>query len=332
MSLFKKISALSLLSVFALAVLAIPLAVAQDNNSQNGGGSGLQLSPTRSEISAQPGETKSFKITLKNVTQGEVNAQAFINDFESDNVSGTPQIIVDETKEKTPYSISSMLSPLQDVTLKPGESKEIEYSVTVPGNASPGAYFGALRYAAVPAGQDTSQFDRQVSLTASVAHLVFVEVPGEVTQKIAINSVQAQLNGNSGKFFFKAPNKSAVTVENMGNGFSRPFGKVELTRGSDKAVYSYDLNNTDPKGIVLPRSKRVFTDDLKNVSTPGKYTLTASVAYGNGGEVVSYSTSFWYLPIWFLIVLAAVIILLVVGGIFLYKKYLSGNKSSKKNK
>lgn len=331
MSFFKKISALSIVSVFALVAVAVPLVAAQDSNSQNGGGSGLQLSPTRTEISAQPGETKTFKITLKNVTQGEVNAQAFLNDFESDNVSGTPQIIVDETKDKTPYSLSSMLTGVQSVNLKAGESKEIENTINVPASAAPGAYFGALRYAAVPVGQEANQGDRQVSLTASVAHLVFVEVPGEVTQKISINNVQAELNGNSSKFFFKAPNKSVVTVENLGNGFSRPFGKVELTRGSDKAVYSYDINNTEPKGIVLPRSKRVFTDDLKNVSTPGKYTLTASVAYGNGGEVVSYSSTFWYLPIWFLAILAAVIILLIAGGVFVYKKYISGGKS-KKNK
>lgn len=327
MSLFKKISAFSVLSMFILSFAAVPFVLAQDTAQQ--GGSGLQLSPTRSEITGQPGESKTFKISLKNVTQGEVTAQAFLNDFESDNNSGTPQIIVDETKAKTPYSIRDMIGDLQNVDLKAGETKEIENTINIPNDVAPGAYFGALRYAAVPVGQDAATTDRQVSLTASVAHLVFVEVPGDVVQKISIESLSIQNDDVKKSVFFKAPNKAALSVKNQGNGFSRPFGKVVLTRGSSE-VYSYDVNNTDPKGIVLPNSTRIFTDEIKNVETPGKYKITGSVAYGNGGEVVSYETSFWYLPAWFLGAIALLLILIIGGGFFGYKKYIakSGFKKS----
>ena len=330
MSVFKKISAFSVLSLFLLSVLAVPFAVAQEATQQ--GGSGLQLSPTRSEISGQPGESKTFKITLKNVTQGEVTAQAFLNDFESDNSSGTPQIIVDSTKAKTPYSLRDMIGDLQNVDLKAGETKEITHTINIPNNVAPGAYFGALRYAAVPVGQDTSSTsDRQVSLTASVAHLVFLEVPGDVVQKIQIESLAVMNDTTKKSVFFKAPNNAALTVKNLGNGFSRPFGKVVVTKGSSE-VYSYDVNNTDPKGIVLPNSSRTFTDGIKNVKTPGKYKITGSVAYGNGGEVVSYETTFWYLPAWFLGAIAFILVLLIAGGIFGYKKYVSKSGTKKSSK
>ncbi len=296
---------------FIASFIAFPLVSAQTNN-QATGGSALQISPTRTELSGQPGDKKTFSITLKNVASNDVTAQVFLNDFESDGESGTPQIITDTNRERTPYSLSKMLQGQTDVDLKPNETKEIKLNIDIPANTAPGAYFGALRYAAVPKGQSLSDAQRQVALTASVAHLVFVEVPGDINQQIQIQKVTAQVDNKAGSFFFKAPNKSAVSIKNLGNGFSRPFGQVVLNGPFGKQKHSYELNNTNPRGIVLPNSTRTFTDDLKNVKVPGKYSITASAAYGNGGEVVSYKASFWYLPIWFLIL----VVLLVAGAAF----------------
>jgi hypothetical protein len=327
----KKTLALSILSVFALSFSALPFVIAQDTTNQNGGGSGLQLSPTRTELSGQPGEKKSFSISLKNITQGELNAQVFLNDFESDNVSGTPQIIVDENRDKTPYSLKGMITSLESVNLKPGETKQIEHFVDIPGNAAPGAYFGALRYAAIPVNSDTTVPDRQVSLTASVAHLVFVEVPGDVVQQIRIEKLIALGSDGKERNIFKKPSKAELTVKNLGNGFSKPFGKVSIENGS-KQIYSYDINNVETKAIVLPQSSRVFTDDISNVTRPGKYKMTAGIAYGNGGEVVNLETSFWYLPLWFVAILAVVLIALVVGGWMIYRRISGGGfKKSKKS-
>src|SRR5687768_15576711 len=62
-------------------------------------GSGLSISPTRTELRIEPGGTDVVKISLRNVTAGDIIAKAFINDFESDNETGEPHIIVDESKQ-----------------------------------------------------------------------------------------------------------------------------------------------------------------------------------------------------------------------------------------
>jgi hypothetical protein len=318
--------AIALTFVFSLAI-ALPIVRAQDSNQSQG--SGLQLSPTRSDLSGQPGDNKQFSIVLKNITQNEVTAQVFLNDFESDNSSGTPKIIVDN-RARTPYSLINMLKGYADIDLKAGETKEIKLSVEIPGDAAPGAYFGALRYAAVPKGQAQTDAQRQVALTASVAHLIFVEVPGNINEQIQIESLKAEQNGKAGTFFLKNPNKIALGVKNLGNGFSRPFGKVNVTGPFGKATYSYDINNTDPRGIILPNSSRTFSDDSKNIKWPGKYNLTASVAYGNGGEVITYKSSFIYMPIWAIVTLV-VLILVLAGGIYMvYRKKFVRNVTKKK--
>lgn len=309
-----------IMGLFGVVLLAVvSLTLTKSLAAQQQSGSGLQISPTRTEISGSPGELKSFTINLKNITKGVLVAKAFVNDFGSDNVSGTPQIIVDQ-KETTPYSISKWIKGLGDVELQPGETKQIKLSADIPAGVSPGAYFGAVRYAAVPKGQSLNDKDRQVALTASVAHLVFLEVPGNVVEQIKIENVQMQNGDKKGWFFLKAPNKSNVTVKNLGNGFARPFGKVTINRALGGQVYAYDVNNQEPRGIVLPNSTRVFTDDLKNIKVPGKYTATASIAYGNGGEVVNYKSSFWYIPIWLMVILGLLLVLIIAGIVYIYRK------------
>lgn len=278
------------------------------------GGSGLQISPTKTDISALPGEEKSFTINIKNITKNTLLAKAVINDFRSDNESGSPQILTD-TKDRTPYSLNNMIKGLQDITLKPGEVKQVKLTLSVPASASPGAYFGAVRYSAVPDNRNAASQGEQVTLNASVAHLVFLELPGDVLEQIKVESLKAERDGNKGWFFIKTPQKSAVGIKNLGNGFARPVGTVSIKNMFGSEVYNYDVNNTDPKSVVLPKSSRTFTKDIKNIKWPGRYTQNASLAYGSGSEVVGYKSSFWYMPIWAIIVLVALIIL-VAGSIY----------------
>jgi hypothetical protein len=326
--LIRKITALTsalIVSIFAFFALAS----AQEDQA-GGAGSGLLISPTRTEINAQPGEKKEFTITIRNVTQGDVTARAFINDFESDGTSGTPRFIVDEG-ERTPSSIFNMVKGLSDIDLKKDESKEVKLSLEVDTSIPAGAYFGAVRYAAIPKGQNLdTESERQVALTASVAHLVFLEIAGDTVEQIQIEDLYMQRDNSRSSIFFRAPNNAALAIKNLGNGFSRPFGNVTINDFLGNEVAKYEPNSTDPKGIVLPNSSRTFINDIENIKTPGRYTATAAVAYGNGGEVVTYKSSFWYLPAWFLLAVLLVIALIVGGGYYFYKKKYAPTKSSKR--
>jgi len=297
-----------------LSAAAIPLKAQQE-----GTGNGLQISPTRTELlQVNPGEVKTFTISVKNVTQAPVIAKATLNDFESDGTSGEPKIIVENNRERPPSSLEPFIQGLRDIELQPGEAEEVELSIDVPGNAAPGAYYGAIRFTAAPGGVDENT-DRQVTLTASVASLVLVEVSGDIREQIQVRKVQAQRDGKAGSFFINPPNELAVEIKNNGNSFSKPFGRVTINKGK-KEVSSYELNNKDPRGNILPGSVRIFTDKLENTNSLGRYTASISVSHGNGGQLITQSVSFWYLPVWFLALLAALVVAVGAGGFLLYKK------------
>lgn len=320
--------------VVGFILAASMIAVLRPVNAQDaqGTGSGLSVSPTRTELSIQPGKTDKIEISIRNVTRGAIVAKPFISDFESDDATGEPKLYAN-TDKRNSASINSFVSGLQDVPLAPGESKNLTYTVSIPDNAAPGGYYGAVAYRAVPANQAGPE-SGEVALTANVASLVLIEVPGDITEQIQIQSVKiGKTNANNpvtfSSFFTTKPDRGAISIKNNGNSFSKPFGTVSLTNMSGKQIYSYELNNATPRGNILPKSSRTFTDEIKNISKPGRYTLTANISHGTGGEVITQKVSFWYVPVWLLVALAILLLGIVAGLYFLYRSQFAGRKKRK---
>ncbi len=322
---------LIVLSLMAASLFTAQLVRAQDNS-----GSGLRISPTRSELSIIPGDNRTVTQTVKNVTRNAVTVEPTLNDFESDGESGEPRLIGDPNNISA-YSLREFISLPEPFDLQPDEEKEVSVAVVVPEDASPGAYFGSVLYRATPQG---SSEGGQVALVASVGSLVLLEVPGEITEKIQINDISAYLEGNSGSLFTKKPTEIGVKIENLGNSFSQPFGKVSVKDWRGNEVFIYELNNTTPRGNILPDSTRLFLQEFYNVETktvneeeettktspikwPGRYEITGNISHGTTGEIYTVSTTFWYIPAWLVIVLLVLFVLLVGGAVFMYRKYVT---------
>jgi len=310
-----------LLIGFVMAASIALLAAVSITKAQETGGSGLSISPTRTELRIERGGNNKVEISVRNVTRGPIVAKPFISDFTSDDATGEPRL----TDKRNSASIAPFVKGLQDIPLAPGENKNVTYTVNIPNDAVAGAYYGAITYRAVPANQANLE-SGEVALTANVASLVLVEVPGDITEQIQVSSVKVLKADKASSFFTGKPNKVAISIKNNGNSFSKPFGTVSVTDMSGKEVHSYELNNATPRGNILPKSSRTFTDDLKGVKKPGRYTVTANISHGTGGEVLTQKVSFWYVPVWLIITLI-VLVAAIAGGIYwLYRKQFGSKK------
>jgi multisubunit Na+/H+ antiporter MnhC subunit len=78
-----------------------------------------------------------------------------------------------------------------------------------------------------------------------------------------------------------------------------------------------------PRGNVLPDSVRKFTVKLDKVGAFGKYTLVGNFGYGNDGQLLSGSTTFYVVPLAAIIIVAAIVIL-IVFLIFALPKLIRG--------
>jgi hypothetical protein len=321
---FRQLLLLGLTTVFTLSVLT-SLAAAQSNSP----GSGLSISPLHNQLTLDPGQSTTIKLNIKNITQNQVLAKSYINDFTADNDSGKPVIITDPNKQ-LPTSIKKFVK-VSDVPLAVGEKKEVTIPINIPSGATPGAYYGVVRYQAIPAGANAPGAG-QVSLSASVGALVLIQVKGNLTEKAQLGALRVYSGNKSGTFFFQKPEEIGVQVNNLGNSFVQPFGKVVITNSSGKQIYSYELNNVNPRANVLPGSRRTFKDPLKNVNKPGRYKVTASISFGNGSNVLVSQKTFWYLTGWMVALVLLVLAALIILTFLAYRRYARVKRRTKRRR
>jgi len=311
---------LAAMGCLLILLLIVPRAGAQQTNGLPSG-SGLSISPTISEFTIKPGGSAVVKITLKDITVDNVTAKGSVNDFTSDNNTGNPKIITN-SDTPGPNSIKNFVFNLKDVPLQRGEQKDVNVNLQIPQSTPPGAYYGIIRYRAVPAGVNAPGAG-QVALTASVGTIVLITVPGNIRDQVQVAGLHVYRGTKDGTFFFGPPSKIGIEIKNFGNGFVKPFGTVEVHNMFKKTVATYQFNNPKQPGNILPNSERIFTNNISSIKQFGHYTATASVSWGSGSQVLTLEKSFWYVPLW----LIALVIIILLALIFLaYRSYTRYNR------
>jgi len=278
-------------------------------NAAEANGNGIKVSPVRSDLTINPGESKTVTMTVQNVTGSEATFQAIINDFVANSENGEPALILDSSKYAPSHSLKRYIGNISNFSLKAGETKNISVNISIPSSAAGGGYYGAVRFA--PASTDGG---KNVTLSASVGSIILVRVPGDIKDDMTISSfdVRRGKDGVSGSSFF-VTNKdlySVVRFHNSGNVHEQPFGKVQLLKGS-KVIQETEINTATPKGNVLPDSTRRFDVKLDKVGAFGKYTVQGNFGYGSNGQLLSATTSFWVIPLPLIVTVIGVIIVLL---------------------
>jgi hypothetical protein len=145
-------------------------------------GQGLEISPPVIELQADPGQTVTTEIRVRNVTKGELIAKSKVDDFGAGtDETGQPQLLLGETGASR-YSLKFWIGQVPDIDLAPSELKKTQVVITVPRNAEPGGHFGVVRFTAVPPSlQGTG-----VALSASVGALVLLKVSGPISDQLSV--------------------------------------------------------------------------------------------------------------------------------------------------
>lgn len=279
-----------------------------------GNGQALEIAPPVIYLNADPGQTVKTQILIRDISSGNLIVNGTVNDFVSGGEDGTPKILLDKTKETSPYSLVSYVAPLPSLLLIPKEIKSMTATVNVPKDASPGGHYGVIRFTSTPPTPDGSG----VSLAASIGVLVLLTVSGNVKEGLSIQSLSVSHAGKKGSFFESGPLEFQETLKNTGNVHVQPTGQVSITDMFGKKLASVNVNL--PPGNVLPQSNRSFNQPLDktvigNKRLFGHYKATLKVTYGSDKKVVTSVISFWVIPYRLIIV----IIVLLIGAFFLLR-------------
>lgn len=303
--------------VFSLAASAAPATPAPTTAAPTG--QALEIAPPVLNITADPGQTVTTQIRLRDVSTGKLIVRGIVNDFRAQGEDGTPKIILD-TNETDPYSLKSWVVPLTQLTLEPRQVEILPVIIKVPSNAAPGGYYGVIRFTATPPELEGTG----VSLSLSLGTLLFVRVNGAAKEGLSVEEFSMNNGGKASTLFEATPLKFVERLKNTGNVHEQPAGQIAITDMFGNKIANVNVNL--PPRNILPNSIRKFEQDLdKSVIGDkmlfGRYTADLRVTYGTSNQSVTKSIVFWVIP-WRLI--GTVIAVLIVGFFalrFLIKGY-----------
>jgi len=303
-------------AVLAVSVIGTPVNAQESTSTANT----LKVSPVRSDVQIKAGASGEVPITITNLTGADILVAPIENDFVQGDEKGTPSIILDAEEYAPTHSLKRFMQPLGNVKVPANGSALVKVKITVPKSAQAGGYFGALRFA--PTTPDSGG---QVNLSASVASLILLTVPGPVEEQLTLTDFTLQQSGKAATDF-RTPNDLQVSFrfENKGNIQLGPFGKISVSQG-DKLVYDYDFNDETPREVILPDGARRWDVPLENIGDFGYYTVNATFTYGSKNQSIDIEKSFWVIPTAFIIAAIAIVVLLI-GGIIWLIFFLKGRR------
>ncbi len=312
-------------AVLAVLIVAayIPVAPVEAQTS-----AALSIAPKKNYV-MDPGETIDDTITIRNAdTANDLFLSLRVIDFTYTDDSGTPKLMLDTDLEPTTWSLRSYLETPKSVSVKRGTSDSFDIKLSIPSNLGAGSYYSAIIYStSAPDGGN-------VGLSASGVTLVFVTVPGKVSEDLKLTKFGPYDNvaRKYRMFTMGEPQHIGYTLENKGNVTEAPVGSIVL---KSMFGHEYRIDNINPnQSLALIGQTRTFTACIKSklqemqlqgastdASTcvspglwPGFYTASINVFYGQNGnytQEISKNTIFWYIPLWFLILI--IILLLAIA-------------------
>lgn len=272
-------------------------------------GQALEIAPPVLNLTANPGETITSKIILRDVSTSRLVVRNQINDFVANGEDGTPRLLLEEDAEESPYSLKSWIQPLPSFTLNPKQINDLPLKITVPANAAPGGYYAVVRFTATAPEQDGTG----VSLSASLGTLVLLRVNGEAKEGTKVEQFATTKNGKVTSLFESQPVTFLARIKNEGSTHEQPTGAIVVSDmfGNKIAGVNVNLNRSN----ILPGSIRKFEQTLdKSVIGDrflfGRYTADMTLSYGTKGQTVTESTSFWVIP--YRLVGFAILLLVIV--------------------
>jgi len=268
---------------------------------------GLSAIPPRLEVSVKPDATITQVIKVRNESSEVKTIKITLRDFVVNDNKGTPTFLDENSdSENNRWAASAWIqvSPTS-LTLKPGEMRILNLTVVPPANALPGGHYAAVVYSP----DSLASFDTTgASIQTNVGTLVYVTIPGDITQKASVQSFTAPKFSEFGPIDFKA------TVKNSSDIHIQPKGAITVNNWFGREIDKLKLNETN----IFPYTTRDFSNTLDKKWLFGRYQANFEAYYGTAGGLIAATIFFWIIP-WRLLILIVAGIAIIVTLITISK-------------
>lgn len=275
------------------------------------------LTPMSQDVELEPGQVYTGTITVSN----PVDATA---DF-TYKVSVTPFNVIgsDYTVDLVTEYNRSMMTKWITIseptgTLKPNESRKVEFTITVPENAPAGGQYATL---AVTTDDEVASGDGlAVQNILEMASIIYAKVAGETVHQGQI------LENNIPGFVTTSPVMLTAMLENTGNVHEYATYTITVT---DFFTGQVILPTTENDGryseVIMPETTYYSQREVSNLPVVGVVKVSQTIRYN--GEVSIKEGNVIICPIWFMALVLVVLAALVTTVVLIIKKRQKRKKS-----
>lgn len=267
----------------------------------NAQGINLEVSPAKVNIVLEAGTTVTQKFRVGNFSNAKKNLYLYTEDFVVLDDAGTPSFLETKDPDNERFSLTNWIELDSDtIELESNEVKEVEVKIKIPEDATPGGHYAAFF---VQSEKPDPTGNSSIGSIGRVASLILGTVPGDVDENISV----VKFFANKGVYFNDNPRvEITAQLANSGTVHAIPTGAAFLS-----GAYSYkpkSLLFNQRQGAILPNAPdRTITESLviekKGFVPPiGKMDVNLLMKYGSNNNELNAYTSFWLLPIKFIIV------------------------------
>lgn len=253
--------------------------------------SAFSISPLKYTISLGSGDSKDLIVTVKNDSKFDKEYEAVLAGVQQDDF-GRPII-----KQNSDVAENWIKIQNNKIVLKSGEVRDLIFSITIPKNVSPGAHYFAI-------GANEKSV---TNVGAQLMTVVVLQVAGVANEELVMEKFSSTKN-----YFFNKKISFILQLKNNGNIDLSLDGKLQIYNFKNTLINSSTINLGNK---LFAQSNRVaqinpFLDNEK--FWPGYYRSMVAVNYGLTKQQIIASVNFWYLPVWFLVVVTALFVLIIL--------------------
>lgn len=265
------------------------------------------VEPGKTEIFLNPGESVTKNITITSRIDRTVKFKLTTEDMTGTNDPESPIKLLGD--EKGPYSLKELIVPeVSEFTLSLGEKIVIPVTVSVPKDAEPRGFYGALIVSNEPEIFKDSQAkdaEGKARLVSRIGSLFLLRINGEGKESGHLDSFKVL--GPNKIFYSSRPKGFEIAFKNDGNVHLVPHGVITIKNILGKDIGSIPVDAY----FSLPDFMRYREVLWEEGTGLGRYTANLSLYPGFGNTNEEAKVAFWIIPWKILLVTLACLVALI---------------------
>ena len=269
------------------------------------------LMPMSQKISLKPGEVYEGSVKV-------INPSYATEDFEY-KAEVTPYGVVgqeytaDLLSESDRTQISKWVK-IQNPTgsIKPNESEEIKFTITVPENVPAGGQYATI---AISSNKKASDADGvSVQNVFEMASIIYADIAGETVHDGKV------LENNVPGFVLTNPVKISALLNNNGNVHETATFTIQVSDVfTGRVILPTDENSGIYSEYIMPETTRFTEREVSDLPALGIVKINQTINYN--GQVSTVEKNVFICPIWFLILMILTVAAIITAIVMLIRKH-----------